>query len=1175
LPDRAEPHRSIAEKSSIPAFAIILGVVAVYLAAAALGLSFSPAVDDRIVIAVWLPGGVAFAAIWCFGRIGTLATIIGAVLHTSYFGGSIWHGIWGATTIVLPVHLSIYWLQRSGVQDLFGSPRAVGLFTLYCGTIAAGLSTLMWVIPAALGYFSSPTPLPNLALNWYGATMLGICLVAPPLVCWRDWRALTRRQWIEVAALNLLVIGMCWYLFGVKRLPWSTPLAMQAMPFILAMALRYNFGVVASMTMLQALITLLAAYSGLMPGDARSTYSFLQLFLTALALSMLGMGAGRAAITQAFQRLTRSEAQFRAMFEQAAIGLMMRDTVTGERRVNQKLCDMLGYPEDELPYPTLSAISLPDEMQLTEELTAQLVRGDIQNAHQQKRYIRKDGSTIWASLTMSMLRGDGDEPRLFFAVFEDISERKRIEAQIHGQSSVLRALTLGTPLPELLEQIALLADELWPDSRCAIFTADNDKNALFFAAGPHLPQWTPDPAQPIPIADGMASTPTAAARREMVISSDTALDPRWATHPGVSTETWQRAAWAMPCSSNDGQLLGVATLYFDHPCEPNAQDRELLETIAWLTAIVVQRHRDARDLFTSEQRLRSLFEQNAIGVVLTTADGSSMQVNQKYLDIVGYSHEELVSSQFKIFVPPEDLEQVDADIQRLVNREADHYQVERRYIRKGGQEIWCNVTTTVVCNEAGDITLFIGLAEDITERKLAEAEVERLALFDVLTGLPNRRLFGDRLQTALATARRSGQIGALIYIDLDNFKQLNDARGHSAGDELLQQIATRLRQQLREEDSVARLGGDEFVVLLQNIDSNADEASRAVSVLAQKLRSALAVPYILQSGFEHIATASIGITLFPKGDESADDLMKQADFAMYRVKAEQRNAFRFYAPEMRDAADRRIALEHDFRHALQHDGFELYLQPQYDAQQVIIGSEALLRWQRSENQFVSPMEFIPLAEQTGLIVPLGEWVLAEVAKIIHRSELQGYELSISVNVSPRQFQEADFVDRVRDILWEHGADAGRLIIEITEGSVMADFEDARTKMIALKKLGIRLSIDDFGTGHSSLAYLKRLPLHELKIDREFVNDLPHDANDVALVEAILAVTRHLQLEVVAEGVETAGQFEFLAERQCHRFQGFFLAQPQPVNDYLALLAETFPPPPENPDDSEDFLSVIE
>ena len=291
-------------------------------------------------------------------------------------------------------------------------------------------------------------------------------------------------------------------------------------------------------------------------------------------------------------------------------------------------------------------------------------------------------------------------------------------------------------------------------------------------------------------------------------------------------------------------------------------------------------------------------------------------------------------------------------------------------------------------------------------------------------------------------------MGALIYIDLDNFKQLNDSRGHAAGDNLLQQIGLRLKQQLREEDTVARLGGDEFVVLMQNLGDDLDSCTRAVTHIAQKIRARLAEPYRLQSGIEHLTTASIGITLFPKGDEVADDLMKQADIAMYRVKAEQRNSFRFYAPEMHAAAEHRIALERDFRETLQRDGFEVFLQPQYDAERHIIGSEALLRWRRADNQFVSPLEFIPLAEQTGLIVPLGEWVLREVAQIIRQCELLGYDLTISVNVSPRQFQEADFVERVRDILWEAGADAGRLIIEITEGIVMTDFDDARKKMVA-------------------------------------------------------------------------------------------------------------------------------
>ncbi|HET8711451.1 MAG TPA: EAL domain-containing protein [Spongiibacteraceae bacterium] len=449
----------------------------------------------------------------------------------------------------------------------------------------------------------------------------------------------------------------------------------------------------------------------------------------------------------------------------------------------------------------------------------------------------------------------------------------------------------------------------------------------------------------------------------------------------------------------------------------------------------------------------------------------------------------------------------------------------------------------------------IGVIKDITERKLAEAEVERLALYDYLTGLPNRRLFGDRLRTAVMAAKRSSRFGAVIYIDLDNFKQLNDTYGHNTGDDFLKMVAHRLQRNLRGEDTVARLGGDEFVILLQNVSDALPETASATAAIAAKVQNTLSEPFLLPNGVEHIVTSSLGITLFPKDAENAEDLLKEADIAMYRVKESQRNAMRFYEPAMKDEVDSRLALERALRRALHADEFELYLQPQYDGERNMVSCEALLRWPQVDGGFVSPNEFIPVAEETGLIVPLGEWVLRRAGKLARELELAGYTISICVNVSPRQFSEANFVERVRTILWETGTDAGRIVLEITEGVVVADFDDVRTKMLALRRMGVRLSIDDFGTGHSSLAYLKLLPLHELKIDRAFVHSLPDDANDVAIVEAVLSVARHLQLEVVAEGVESAAQFEFLKQRGCHRFQGYLLARPAPAHQHFPALTD--------------------
>ncbi len=441
---------------------------------------------------------------------------------------------------------------------------------------------------------------------------------------------------------------------------------------------------------------------------------------------------------------------------------------------------------------------------------------------------------------------------------------------------------------------------------------------------------------------------------------------------------------------------------------------------------------------------------------------------------------------------------------------------------------------------------------DISERKSAEAKVEHMAYHDQLTGLPNRVLFLDRLNQALAAARRAERYGAIIFIDLDQFKKINDVYGHNFGDMVLQDVATRLQDGLRESDTVARFGGDEFVILLPSLEK--EEASAASQALAvgEKLRKALEVPGEF-GGQSYVAAASIGILLFPRQTESVGDLIREADIAMYRAKDRGRNTVVFFEKDMHKVITERFELEQELRAAIGKDNLELFLQSKVDKAGRVTGAEALLRWRHPERGLVPPAVFIPLAEEIGLIGAIGEWVLRESCRLIVQLNAMGLSMHLSVNVSPRQFHQLDFVERVKAVLAETGADPVYLTLEITENLLVDRTTEVVARMLALSELGIRFSIDDFGTGYSSLSYLKRLPLNELKIDKGFVQDIPHDVNDVALVETILSMAHHLGFEVVAEGVETREQFDFLAERQCEHFQGYYFHRPQPAEDWIATL----------------------
>ncbi|GEM_PF-994860 len=445
------------------------------------------------------------------------------------------------------------------------------------------------------------------------------------------------------------------------------------------------------------------------------------------------------------------------------------------------------------------------------------------------------------------------------------------------------------------------------------------------------------------------------------------------------------------------------------------------------------------------------------------------------------------------------------------------------------------------------------MARDISEQKRAEEEIEQLAFYDPLTKLPNRRLLLDRLEHECLVVKRHQCSAALMFLDLDNFKTLNDSLGHSVGDSLLEQVAQRLNEQVRGEDTVARLGGDEFVVLLPALNEEQELAASHAKIVAEKIQVALSAPFFLYE-HEHHISASIGISLFSaESNFKAEDILKHADSAMYRSKDLGRNRICFYRSDMQAAADVRLRLEKDLRRAIKQDQLEPFYQPQIDRQGNCIGLEVLLRWEHVEWGMVSPAEFIPIAEETGLILPMGAWVLRKSCQQVKQWQDQGLfcqpDQHFSVNVSPRQFAQDDFIEQVMAVLEEAKLDPSRLFIEVTESMVIDGVDEVIGKMEKLKKQGVRFSMDDFGTGYSSLSYLKRLPLDQIKIDRSFVLDIAHDANDRAIIDVILAVAERLQLDVVAEGVETEEQLNYLTENGCGIFQGYYFGKPMSAADF--------------------------
>ena len=559
-------------------------------------------------------------------------------------------------------------------------------------------------------------------------------------------------------------------------------------------------------------------------------------------------------------------------------------------------------------------------------------------------------------------------------------------------------------------------------------------------------------------------------------------------------------------------------------------------------------------LAESESQLRlaaTTFETHE-GILITDRQGNILRVNKAFTEISGYQPEEVIGKNPRIM--KSGLHD-DAFYEALWHQLATHGKFEGEIWnrRKNGEIFPEWQTITAVKNEQGETTHYVAIFSDITEKKKTESEIHDLAFFDPLTTLANRRMLINQLHNELVIAKRRGTFGSILFLDLDRFKVLNDSLGHHVGDELLIQVAWRLKKVLREEDVPARLGGDEFVILLHANKDTLQQASDQALIVAEKVQAALNQPYLI-SDFEHHCSPSIGIALFPDNVHSAVKLLQQADKAMYQSKARGRNTISFFHPSMQEEADARLFLEKELRLAIENQDFILHYQPQTDLQGQTVGAEALIRWEHKDKGLIPPSDFIPIAEETGLILRLGDWVLHEACSQMRIWLDAGFELAhVSINVSSKQFRQKDFIDHIAKALSDNRLSPSRLIIELTEGVVIDNIADTVKKMQALKELGVRISIDDFGTGYSSLTYLKRLPLDELKIDQSFVRDIATDFNDAVIIETIINMAHSLRLDVIAEGVETEEQKDYLFNKGCSIFQGYYFSCPLPAADFIACL----------------------
>ncbi|MEQ1600352.1 MAG: EAL domain-containing protein [Methylophilaceae bacterium] len=554
-------------------------------------------------------------------------------------------------------------------------------------------------------------------------------------------------------------------------------------------------------------------------------------------------------------------------------------------------------------------------------------------------------------------------------------------------------------------------------------------------------------------------------------------------------------------------------------------------------------------------RIAATVFESQVGMIVTDSNSSILRVNQAFSDISGYSAEEAIGQTPHFLSSGQHTADFYAAMWQSINH-TGAWQGEIWNRRKGGEVFPEYLTITAVKNAYGMVTNYVATLIDITQRKAAAEKVQYLAFYDPLTALPNRRLLIDRLKHALAASMRSGLQGALLLIDLDNFKTLNDTLGHGLGDLLLQQVGQRLTACVREGDTVARFGGDEYVVMLEDLSEHAVEAAAQAEAVGNKILLTLDQPYQLAL-HEYRNGCSIGVVLFHHHKQSQDELLKQADIAMYQAKKAGRNGLRFFNPEMQASISARVAMESELRKALARQQLQLHYQIQVDDTGRATGAEALIRWLHPEHGLISPAQFIPLAEETSLILPIGQWVLETACAQLKvwQQEAGTRNLVLAVNVSAKQFYQTDFAAQVQTAMQRHAINPALLKLEVTESLFMDHFENAIACMESLRVIGVGFALDDFGTGYSSLQYLKRLPLDQLKIDQSFVRDIVTDKHDRSIVRTIVAMATSMELSVIAEGVETEEQRQHLLNKGCLHYQGYLFGRPLPIEQFEEQLQQ--------------------
>ncbi len=853
-------------------------------------------------------------------------------------------------------------------------------------------------------------------------------------------------------------------------------------------------------------------------------------------------------IVQQQEALAANAARFRQMFENSSWITYLVDTANNRiADANPAAIAFWGYTLDELRGMDVGRINTATEEQIEafhrQALTSTSLHGEWH--HRLKNGEIRDVETFTSPL-------EQDGGTLLYVIAHDITERKLREEQETVRNWIFELLARGGKLDEILSLLVHYVERTHKGPLCSILLVDSEDGQLHPAATNSLPDYFNAACNGLAVREGVGACGTAAFRGERVVVADIQTHPYWAGARELAAQAGVASCWSEPIKDSSGTVLGTIAMYQRQIGVPTAADIELIQQAANLASIAVEKKRSEAEL----QLASSVYQASDEAIVVTDAHNRIVAVNPAFTKVTGYSPDEVRGQDPKLLSAGR-TSRAEYEAMWHALAASGQWQGEIWNRRKNGEEYAEWLTINTLRNTDGTVHRHIAIFSDITEKKRTAELVWRQANYDTLTGLPNRNLFYDRLHQEIKKIHRGKLLLALLFIDLDRFKEVNDVFGHDAGDKLLQDAAARISACVRDADTVARLSGDEFTVVLPGLA----DISR-VEQVAKDIIERLAQPFDLGKRPVYIS-ASVGIALYPNDADDAESLLKSADQAMYAAKEHGRNGFSYFTDSMQSAAQVRMQLATSLRDALAERQFELYFQPIVDMKTgQVVKAEALLRWHHPEHGLILPAAFIPLAEELGLIGEIGDWVFRESAQIAKRWYNEDSTatsvccpIQVSVNKSPRQFQSGANSEGWLGYLRKIGLPTRFMAVEITEGLLLDDSPEVTARLAEFRESGIQVALDDFGTGYSAMSYLNKFKVDYVKIDQSFVQGISDDINDRTIVEAIVAMAHKLRLKVIAEGVETTAQRDFLASIDCDFAQGYLFAKPMPRIEFETLLFE--------------------